>query len=106
MAMGRPQFLLPRHLEQLLTANAVASLGCGFNLLGQRRDPGEIISRALARGAYRREAARVAERIASRSQPRTGEKILELCLKHLGHSPARPSVSSTVDTSDARPATT
>lgn len=105
MAMGRPQFLLPRHLEQLLTANSIASLGCGLNLLRQKRDAGEIISRAIARGAYRREAALVAERIASRPPSQTSERILELCLKHLGHPSTTPSLNSLVDTTDARKAT-
>jgi rhamnosyltransferase subunit B len=35
LAVGRPQLLLPRHPEQLLTALAVNALGCGAFLYGQ-----------------------------------------------------------------------
>lgn len=83
LAIGRPQIILSLHLEQLLTADAVESLGCGVNLRRQKRDPGELISKALARGAYRTQAAAVAQRIAARPKIDVAAQIVERCLKHL-----------------------
>lgn len=82
LALGRPQFLFPRNLEQLLTANAVEKLGCGVNLTGHG-NPGDAIQRALARGTYRKEAAAVAARIAARGTVDVTTQIVTACVKHL-----------------------
>ncbi len=87
LALGRPQFLFPRNLEQLLTANAVEKLGCGVNLTGHG-NPGDAIQRALARGTYRKEAAAVAARIAARGTVDVTAQIVAACAKHL--TPVQP----------------
>jgi rhamnosyltransferase subunit B len=83
LALGRPQFLLPRYVEQTLTANAIQKMGCGLNLFQQKTDPGELIGQALNRGAYAKEAAAAASKIAERRTPDVRARIVESCLKHL-----------------------
>ena len=82
LALGRPQFLFPRNLEQLLTANAVERLGCGVNL-ATHGNPGDAIRRALTRGTHRKESAGVAARIAARPAVDVTAQIVASCAKHL-----------------------
>lgn len=81
-ALGRPQFLFPRNLEQSLTANAVESLKCGVNL-ARSGNPGDAIRRALMRGAHRKESASVAARIAQRPAVDVAAQIVAACAKHV-----------------------
>jgi len=83
LATGRPQFLLPRHLEQNLTANAVAELGCGLNLVKEKQDPGAAISRALKRRAFDRKAGTLATQIEGRPAADVAGVVVNACLKHL-----------------------
>jgi hypothetical protein len=87
LALGRPQFLFPRNLEQRLTALAVEKLGCGVDL-SNHGNPGDAIRRALARGTHRKEAAAVAARIAARPAADVTARIVAACVKHLA--PAQP----------------
>jgi rhamnosyltransferase subunit B len=82
LALGRPQFLFPRNLEQGLTAVAVEKLGCGVDL-GNHGNPGDAIRRALTRGTHRKEATAVAARIAARLTADVAAQIVALCTKHL-----------------------
>lgn len=83
LAMGRPQFIFPRHLEQTLTADAVVELGCGVNLRRGRSDPGSVISQALKRNAFERKTATVAARIAERPANDVANMVVDACLRHL-----------------------
>jgi hypothetical protein len=65
LALGRPQFLVPWHLEQALNTAAVEALNCGVNI-AQHGNPGDLIRRSLKRGTHQKEAAAVAARIATR----------------------------------------
>ena len=80
LAAGRPQFLLPRYIEQELTAEAVARLGCGVNLGVHRGDRGAVIARALKSGAYQAKARFVAERVAERCASDVKEAIVSRCM--------------------------
>jgi hypothetical protein len=82
LVLGRPQFLFPRNLEQLLTANAVEKLGCGVNL-ATHGNPGDAIRRALARGTYQKASAQVAARIAARPAVNVVAQVVASCTRHL-----------------------
>ena len=83
LAMGRPQFVLPRHLEQGLTATAIQALGCGLNLAQAKGDPGQIISAALKAETFCKKAEQVAQRIAQRTHEDMTAAVVNACLKHL-----------------------
>lgn len=83
LAMGRPQFLLPRHGEQELTARAIEELGCGVNLARQSGAIGEWIQRSLTRDEYVTSALRAAVSIAHRPAVEVKEMIVAACLRHL-----------------------
>jgi hypothetical protein len=81
--MGRPQFLFPLHLEQLLTAKAIQGMGCGLNLAGHTTDPGELIRRTLKLGSLQAAATAVAATVDQRVAENVSEKIIQTCRKHL-----------------------
>ena len=83
LALGRPQFLLPMHLEQSLTASSVEELGCGVNVGRQKLEPGKFIKAALENGDYVTAAKEAAARIGSRPLVDAKLRILKACLKHL-----------------------
>jgi UDP:flavonoid glycosyltransferase YjiC (YdhE family) len=47
LALGRPQLLVPEHLEQLLNAQLVDRLGVGLFLLGDHDQSENSVARAL-----------------------------------------------------------
>jgi UDP:flavonoid glycosyltransferase YjiC (YdhE family) len=83
LAVGRPQFIWSRNLEQGLTSEAIQSLGCGVNLRRQPDDPGLFIQRALRKRAYLAAAKSVSERLSERIRPDVREQIVASCLKYL-----------------------
>lgn len=83
LAMGRPQFIFPRHLEQILTADAIAELGCGLNLRREKQDPGSAISRAIKRRTFDRKVSAVAVRIDERTSRDVCAEVVAGCLRHL-----------------------
>jgi UDP:flavonoid glycosyltransferase YjiC (YdhE family) len=83
LAIGRPQFLLPRYVEQGLTAEAIDKMGCGVNLVLRKEDAGECIRRALARGQYVDAAVGHAKEISARPSVDVKAMIVAACLKHL-----------------------
>ena len=83
LAMGRPQFIFPRHLEQTLTADAVVELGCGLNLRREKLAPGDVIDRALKRSTLTRKASVVAERLGGRSVIDVSAMIVQRCDEYL-----------------------
>lgn len=88
LAAGRPQFLLPFHLEQLLTSDAVQRAGCGLNLSRHPGDVGAQIRAALADGTMAVSAAVMAWQIAARPQADAKARIVAACRRHLS-SPVR-----------------
>jgi rhamnosyltransferase subunit B len=88
LAAGRPQFLLPFHLEQLLTSDAVQRAGCGLNLSRHPGDVGAQIRAALADGTMAVSAAVMARQIAARPQADAKARIVAACRRHLS-SPVR-----------------
>ena len=83
LALGRPQFVAPRNLDQILIGEAVQKLGCGMTLDGLTADPGEAIRRVLLRGTYDKNVAAVAARIAARPNVDVAKMIAQSCLKLL-----------------------
>lgn len=79
LAAGRPQFLVPRYLEQALTAEAVAKLGCGVNLSGHRGDLGAVVARAVKARTYEPKAQAVAQRIGERSGMGARDAVVSRC---------------------------
>jgi rhamnosyltransferase subunit B len=92
LAMGRPQFVLPRHLEQSLTATTIERMGCGLNLSRKVGTPGETIRRAMERGTYNKQAAVTASHLAQRPQSDVAGMIVRAVLTHLGNTstPEKP----------------
>jgi rhamnosyltransferase subunit B len=81
LAIGRPQFLFPRHLEQQLTARAVERLGCGLNLRTVE-NPGSTIAAAIAAASLRDPVATFARRLSERpDSART--RVLDAALRTL-----------------------
>jgi UDP:flavonoid glycosyltransferase YjiC (YdhE family) len=83
LALGRPQFLVPWHLEQALNTAAVEALNCGVNI-AQHGNPGDLIRRALKRETHQKEAAAVAARIAARPAKDVLGSIVEAAAELLG----------------------
>lgn len=85
LAMGRPQFLLPRHAEQALTAGAIEGLKCGMNLR-RSSDVGAAIKRALQQQAHTVECTNMANEIAN--QPlRAMETVSATCTRLITKAP-------------------
>jgi rhamnosyltransferase subunit B len=80
LAMGRPQLLLPRYLEQGLTADQIQAAGCGLNLRRQKGDLGTVVAQAIRHEALHHRTAAKAAEIGARPSEKVAERILERCL--------------------------
>lgn len=83
LAAGRPQFILPRYLEQLLTADTIQRMGCGVNLLRSRANAAQTIRDALTSRGLESNADALARRIEASAQIAVVDRILERCKPHL-----------------------
>jgi hypothetical protein len=81
LAAGRPQALLPRYLEQELTAQAVTSLGVGLHLSGTYtvQDVGRIVHQVIADPRFARQALATAENVHSRGPWQALKRIVSRC---------------------------
>jgi hypothetical protein len=84
LAIGRPQFFLPKHLEQVLTVNAVVKSGCGANLAGKNFDLGEAIQEAMKKETYQSSTLRMAEHLAKRRPFGVIQKVVNAAVRHMG----------------------
>jgi hypothetical protein len=91
LAIGRPQLVLPRYLEQALTAAAIENLRCGINVA--REDPIRLIEPALRNPTLAAGAREAAHAIAARPRANALETIVHACEQHLA-SPHPVAVSS------------
>jgi hypothetical protein len=82
LAAGRPQFLLPRNLEQDLTAKAVEAMGCGVNLNNHGADYAKLIRRLQRDNPFAARSKIMAEKVAGRGGNPT-ETVVSACLRHL-----------------------
>lgn len=80
LAIGRPQFVLPRYLEQSITANQLERLGCGVNLLRHKVDPAGLIRTALRHESLQHAAQVRADELHRRPSIDTAQTILDRCL--------------------------
>jgi UDP:flavonoid glycosyltransferase YjiC (YdhE family) len=86
LSAGRPQLLLPTHMEARLSANALADLGVGRLLLNKDVEPDAfpaILEEACGDRAMAEAATALAAEIAARPPYRTVERIVETCLEVL-----------------------
>lgn len=83
LAIGRPQFILPRYVEQGLTAEAVEDMGCGLNLSMTRNDVGKAILQALRTNRLSARAHDRALEIAARPKIEMKAQVLAACRRHL-----------------------
>jgi len=83
LAMGRPQFLLPRHLEQSLAAETIERMGCGVNLRRERGEIGCLIKDAIEKDTYAKKAATAAAGLTNRTHRDVAEEIAAVCFKHI-----------------------
>ena len=83
LAAGRPQLIFPRYLEQVLTADAVARMDCGMNLMRESGDPISAIQRALKGSKLRKSAEAAAERLGSTAPVDVAKLIPGRCHFHL-----------------------
>jgi hypothetical protein len=80
---GRPQVLLPTHMEARLSADAIVRLGCGHRLDDKEANKDGLPALLDAVGANEAMAARaveVSQEIAARGPQRTVDRIVETCL--------------------------
>lgn len=83
LSAGRPQILLPTHMEARLSADAVVARGCGRLLAAQEASQEGVPPVLNAVAADRPMAARataLAREIAARGPQRTVERIVDTCL--------------------------
>lgn len=89
LAAGRPQVLLPAHLENTLNAQAVVQRGVG--LMAQTVGPGiEALRRLVAEPAWMSRAQQVAQGIQARGPWDALGPLLARCKALLGQGPAPP----------------
>jgi hypothetical protein len=88
LAAGRPQILLPQHLEQFTTAEQLRKLGVGVNLVGSITPPSaaRALRRILGETRFAETAAALAHAIRARPRRDPLPVILERCQHHLGDS--------------------
>ena len=81
LALGRPQLLFPRHLEQQLTATALVKLGVGISLGGKftQAQVIEALRRLLEDRRFARRAQAFAARLAKRKQRDNVARIADAC---------------------------
>lgn len=83
LSAGRPQILLPTHMEARLSADAVVSHGCGRLLTTQatsKEGVPPVLEAVAADREMTRRASDLAQKIAARGPQRTVERILATCL--------------------------
>ena len=93
---GRPQMLLPTHMEARLSADALVNLGVGRLLANKELDQDALpaILEAVAGDDGMAERAQALSReIKARGPQKTVEKILAACLEALGETPKTPDIS-------------
>jgi UDP:flavonoid glycosyltransferase YjiC (YdhE family) len=83
LAIGRPQFLLPRYVEQGLTTESIVRLGCGLNLAAETDDWGKAIRKALREKVGRAQSRGIAEGLAERPISDVKARVVAACLRHL-----------------------
>jgi UDP:flavonoid glycosyltransferase YjiC (YdhE family) len=91
---GRPQILLPTHMEARLSADAVVAAGCG-RLLGSKEagkeDLPPILEAVAGDAAMALHAVTLSREIAARGPQNTVERIVAACLAVLDGRAATPS---------------
>src|SRR5262245_27171434 len=85
LAAGRPQLLLPQHLEQSTTAELVRRLGAGLYVTGDASPPAaaRALLRLLDEPAFAKQAAECAQAIHTRPRRPALPAILARCREHL-----------------------
>lgn len=83
LASGRPQLLMPEHLEQRLTAALLAGLGVGLSV-PDKEAPGKSLLRLLKGELYKVEAQERAAEIQARGPWEGLSRVVEACLEELG----------------------
>ncbi len=106
LAIGRPQFFLPKHLEQVLTVDAVVKSGCGANLAGKNFDLGEAIQEAMEKETYQSSTLRMAEHLAKRRPFGVVQRVVNATVSHMGEhidkQPQESSIHQAIDSSMAQ----
>ncbi|MFT3736474.1 MAG: glycosyltransferase [Rhodocyclaceae bacterium] len=79
---GKPQLVLPNHVEQYMVARCVETLGAGLmSVPGERRmDYRAALRRLVTEPGFREAAEKVAKRHAGATPARTDEHVAEACL--------------------------
>lgn len=93
LSAGRPQVLLPTHMEARLSADAVVAQGCGHLLSAQEAtEEGlpPLLEAVAADGKMAARATALAQEIAARGPQHTVERIVETCLAVLEGKSAAP----------------
>lgn len=87
MALGRPQFFVPRHLEQVLNAQMIGSMksavGVRGNGLFEIDHVHQALGHLLTTPIFPERAAAKAEALQARGSANTLERIIEFCLTKL-----------------------
>jgi len=85
LALGRPQLLLPRHLEQSMTAQMLLDLGVATGLAGpiKPEDAARLLQQLLGQRRFAERAWAVAQSISSRPRRPSLPAVLECCLRQL-----------------------
>jgi UDP:flavonoid glycosyltransferase YjiC (YdhE family) len=89
LAAGRPQIVLPQHLEQGTTAQLLAQLGVAVVLVGQRAPDaaGRALRQVLGEPRYTEYAYSLAQQLQARQRRDALPAILEQCRLRLGQQP-------------------
>ncbi|MGD1877510.1 MAG: glycosyltransferase [Kiloniellaceae bacterium] len=83
LSAGRPQILLPTHMEARLSADAIVAQGCG-HLLSAKEGTAEglppLLDAVAGNAAMAERAVALSQEIAARGPQRTVDRILDTCL--------------------------
>ena len=92
LTAGRPQILLPQHLEQVTTAQHLSKLGVGVFLMGSASPEaaGRALKQVLSERRYIDAAAAWARRIQERPRRPALPAILDCCRRRCGASRSSP----------------
>mgnify|MGYP003700680545 FL=1 len=80
---GRPQVLLPTHMEARLSAEALVKLGCGYRLAAEEANRDglpALLEKVGKDAAMAARAVQVSQEIAARGPQNTVDRIVETCL--------------------------
>jgi len=85
LALGRPQLLLPRHLEQSMTAQMLQNLGVAAALTGPTKpeDAAQLFQQILGQRRFAERAWAVAQSLHARPRRAPLPAVLECCLRQL-----------------------